>query len=112
MRYKNGQCIPCHKQAEANRQKQPDVKARQRNWRLKKKYGITESEYQERLVQQQNVCAICKRSEPLRIDHNHTTGKIRGLLCHACNVAIGFLGEDPIRIYALLDYLGHHAAFS
>lgn len=45
---------------------------------------------------------------PLSIDHNHTTGKIRALLCNNCNAAIGFLKEDPLIARAVANYLEEH----
>lgn len=57
-------------------------------------------------------CHICHkdvdpggRHNSWKIDHNHTTGAVRGLLCHACNVALGFMGDDPARLRAAADYL-------
>jgi hypothetical protein len=75
-----------------------------RNAALKRLYGLTLEDYERLLAAQGGVCAICE-SPPganggpgtrrfLAIDHNHATGKIRGLLCHHCNVAIGYLHED------------------
>lgn len=64
----------------------------------------------DRLVQQAgNACAICaeqftKKSTP-RIDHNHTTGAVRGVLCRNCNVALGLLKDDPACVKKAFDYL-------
>ena len=75
------------------------VKVYQRRYSLKRKYGIALEEYEKRLAAQGGVCAICKtdkRSRDIRtnngrmfpIDHNHKTGKVRGILCSKCNVAM------------------------
>ena len=88
---------------------------RQRKYYLIDNYGISHEEYDRLLDVQNGVCAICKQEEtkfnkrtnrlyPLAVDHNHVTGKVRGLLCFRCNVAYGNLKEDPERIKALLDY--------
>ena len=73
---------------------------------LKQKYGISKDEYEELVVKQDGLCAICRkppkqyisthgaRYRYLVVDHNHITGKIRGLLCHKCNIALGSLGDD------------------
>jgi len=83
-----------------------------RNSILKKKYGITQSEYLEILVAQNYVCAVCKRDEvrdaALAVDHCHVTGKIRGLLCTKCNTAIGLLDDSPGLAVVLLDYMKKH----
>lgn len=55
------------------------------------------------------TCRICGTAERLVIDHDHTTGKIRGVLCRKCNSAIGFFEESTDRLRAAIDYLTHHA---
>lgn len=52
-----------------------------------------------------HCCGICGAGETLYIDHNHTTGKPRGLLCPSCNTAIGLLREDPALFAAALAYM-------
>lgn len=94
---------------------------RQENWakyksvELKSNFGITFDDYTRMLEQQDGVCAICLRPEEtksrsgkaklLAVDHCHTTGKVRGLLCQFCNQAIGLLKDDPLRADALARYL-------
>lgn len=68
-----------------------------RAWRLKNNYGITLEEYDNMLVEQNGVCAICFKENNGRllvVDHNHITGNVRGLLCDACNSGIGTLKTD------------------
>jgi hypothetical protein len=78
---------------------------------LKRNYGMTLEEYEERLAAQGGRCAIC-RDEPtkkrLHVDHNHQTGVIRDLLCEWCNHAIGKAREDPARLRAMAEYLERH----
>lgn len=52
------------------------------------------------------VCACCGATERLVLDHCHKTGKVRGVLCRACNLALGYVDDDPARLRALIDYLG------
>lgn len=64
------------------------------------KYGITLKEYDEMLESQGNACAICGKTpeengKRLYVDHNHKTGKVRGLLCANCNKALGFFQDNP-----------------
>jgi hypothetical protein len=78
------------------------------NKHLKARYGITLEERNKMLEEQGGVCAIC--DEPMKkicVDHNHTTGKIRELLCGACNTAFGFFKEDP----RLLEKAAMYARF-
>jgi hypothetical protein len=76
---------------------------------LKSKFGITEEQYWEMNRAQGGVCAICKfpcvSGDKLCIDHCHITGKIRGLLCRNCNLALAAVNEDENLIYSLLDYI-------
>ena len=66
--------------------------------RLLREYGISLNKYHNMLQQQDCRCAICnKRNKQLVIDHNHKTGKIKGLLCNKCNSGIGFL-QDSVHI--------------
>jgi Recombination endonuclease VII len=80
------------------------------NTRLKqiKRYGITPEEYRAMVEEQDNKCAICFNLSPtanLYIDHDHTTGKVRGLLCRDCNSGIGLLHDDPALLQNALWYL-------
>lgn len=79
---------------------------------LKAKYNITLEQYDKILSLQQNKCKICgseksnhKGSKLLFVDHNHTTGEIRGLLCHNCNAAIGLFKENIEVIKKAIEYL-------
>ena len=81
-----------------------------RNNHLKNNYGITLDDYNIMLFQQDGCCAICKThhtelNKNLSVDHNHTTGEVRGLLCNNCNTAIGKLGENIQTIKNAIKYL-------
>lgn len=67
-----------------------------------RKYGLSLLEYNEMFESQGSVCAICKKpsDKPYHIDHNHTTGKIRGILCGNCNRGLGLFKDS---IEALLN---------
>lgn len=73
-------------------------KARRRLYTLESKYGITLNDFNTMLTNQGNVCAICKKKQfpedhSFCVDHDHVSGKVRGLLCHRCNQAIGLLND-------------------
>ena len=82
-----------------------DRKDHYRNKRLQREYGITLEQHTQMLTDQKECCAICKNSRPLRVDHNHSTGNVRGLLCDKCNMALGLLEESIIVTESLLLYL-------
>lgn len=75
-----------------------------------KKYGITLVEYNTRLELQGNKCACCGRLEPggkgsFAVDHDHITGKIRGLICNSCNLGIGHLGDTLEGVASAYEYM-------
>ena len=80
-----------------------------KNTVLKKKFGITMDFYKELLSRQSNCCAICSLLfgvETLpNIDHNHLTGRVRGLLCRACNLGLGHFRDSPTKIENIVKYL-------
>jgi hypothetical protein len=59
------------------------------------KYGLTIDQYHALQERQDFLCAICHEDKPLHIDHCHSTGRVRGLLCKGCNSGIGMLRESP-----------------
>ena len=70
-------------------------------------YGLNEEEYNNMILSQNNLCAICNKpsDKTLHIDHDHATGMVRGLLCHNCNTGIGMLQEDLIILNRAIEYL-------
>ncbi len=95
-------------------QQRPEVKERRRNGDLKKIYGITIEEYNKLLKKQGGVCVICRNKEvskrngkiiDLAVDHNHKTGKVRGLICNNCNNTLGYSQEDISRLLKCVRYL-------
>lgn len=78
------------------------------DWHLKSKYGITILEYKELRDSQNGKCLICRKKKILVVDHDHTTGKVRGLLCHACNTSLGFMEENISSFENAIEYLKEH----
>lgn len=85
-------------------------RARERRGNLKR-YGLTLDEYERLLQQQGHRCAICRRSKSggrgkrMHVDHDHSSKRIRGLLCHGCNTGLGAFCESPAILLAALNYL-------
>lgn len=85
-----------------------------KSWRLMRDFGITLEQFNQAFEKQGGICAVCGRPETatingkifwLSVDHDHNTGKVRGLLCHKCNIALGHLEENPVIIQSLLTYI-------
>jgi hypothetical protein len=77
---------------------------------LKSAYNITLKEYDALLADQTGVCALCGTDYPGKqgrfvVDHNHTTGEVRGLLCNQCNVGLGALQDNPALLLKAAQYL-------
>lgn len=75
---------------------------------LRQEYGLTVAAFAQMEVAQGGACAICGEtpSKRLHVDHCHETGRVRGLLCQACNVGLGFFRDDPGRLTRAVGYLG------
>jgi hypothetical protein len=81
-----------------------NMRAYHRRTRLRE-CGSTEEEADCLLVLQENKCYICRREVKLTIDHNHVTGKFRGLICSRCNTFLGFIKDDWHVFQRGIDYL-------
>jgi len=67
--------------------------------------NVISDENLKSLLSSVNECVICGVNDKLVVDHNHKTGKIRGLLCNKCNMAIGLLQDDPMIVEFAKMYL-------
>ena len=86
----------------------PEVQQDHIDSAIKSRYGISGDQYRYeywRLFEMQDgKCAICKQDKKLVLDHDHSTGKIRALLCTNCNTAFGLMKENPNFVQGLLNY--------
>lgn len=107
-------CIICATELQKNRPREERHtqyerdKEKLRDRTLQQKFGITLEIYNQLLAQQNGVCAICggvDKKKSLAVDHDHSTGKIRGLLCGRCNPLIGFCLESPEIVRNVIEYL-------
>ena len=85
---------------------------------LRNKFNLTLAEYTAMAIAQEGKCAICRGDEThtrggkvkaLSVDHDHVTGKIRGLLCSECNQALGKVKDSRETLLAMVAYLDKHA---
>ncbi len=91
----------------------PGAKQRSRADHLMRKYGITIGQYNSMLEEQGGGCFICGRLPrpdiSLHVDHDHSTGQVRGILCFCCNNALADFQENPALLGKAAGYLSHHA---
>jgi len=112
---KSGRCKSCLNTSNRRSQaKTPDVFDEQRrlSW-LTRNYGITTNDYNSMVVNQDDKCGICERQDKGTrrkywcVDHCHTTGRVRGLLCATCNKSLGQLGDTVESLQKAITYLKH-----
>jgi hypothetical protein len=89
-------------------------KERYLDQKLKRRFGISFEQYKKILESQKGKCSICGKTpdenkKMLAVDHNHSTGKNRGLLCNSCNICIGFIEKNKLCVDSIFNYLTTHA---
>jgi len=111
-RYSNGDtyCYECKKiRQQQYRIKYPDRYLKYyKTSNRRKNYNLEPHEYDKLIQDANNLCMICKSPpgrKSLNIDHDHKTGKVRGLLCHGCNTAIGLMKDDVNILTKAIKYL-------
>ena len=115
---KYGQCLTCERERSKAYHRKTNGRS-MKHCSYRRNYGLTLQEVQALFESQRGLCAVCGQPERsttkrtgeikmLHIDHDHKTGKIRGLLCQDCNMALGHLQDSSERIQMLLDYAKAH----
>lgn len=109
-------CLACYKAYhQTYRRDNPAKYAHyKRKQHLKQRYGLSLEEYDNRLLAQNHLCAICNihlqtEGRFAVVDHNHITGQVRDILCQQCNAGIGLLGDNKELIKAAVAYLERHS---
>jgi hypothetical protein len=118
---KNKQIISANKKVEyqkvkheiAAKRNTPEYKARERDQRMQREFGITWADVEQMKLTQGNQCAICELSFDLPkvvmcVDHDHSTGKVRKLLCRKCNTGLGLFRDELKVLTSALKYLEAH----
>ena len=107
-------CISCRKKIkdkQKNSMTSEEWYLTQRQYWLKSQYGLNLEDYNNLVKEQNHKCAICDTDEVdsfkglLFVDHCHTTGKIRGLLCHHCNTALGKFKDSESILMKAIEYV-------
>lgn len=82
------------------------IKKTNRDAYLARTYGLKPGEWEAMLIAQGNVCAICKKKKRrYDTDHDHKTGKVRGVICHRCNVMLGHARDSHSILQSGAEYL-------
>ena len=71
----------------------------------KRLYGLSIDMWEALVHKQNGLCALCGKAKKLTVDHDHTTGRVRGLLCRPCNAALGTLGDNEHGLKKALEYV-------
>lgn len=89
----------------------------QREGNLRRKYGLSLADYKQLLYDQGGCCRICEKyldevsTSKVHIDHDHTTGEVRGILCVTCNTGLGKFKDDPELLERARDYLEDYGTY-
>lgn len=88
----------------------PEFRMKQREYRYRNNFGIDTATYERMAQEQDRLCAICGKDDRtlkqrLAVDHCHQRGKVRGLLCNQCNLALGAFRDSPALLEAAKQYL-------
>lgn len=107
-------CNPCRRARRRSYYEAPGGREKARAKHVEQTYGLSPEEYCEMIERQNNRCAACGNKETkkvkgtlcaLQVDHDHKTGRVRGLLCSQCNVALGHLRDSERRARGLVRYI-------
>lgn len=103
-------CRPCMREYKRRweRENADRLRVQRKNGDIRR-YGIEPADFELMLVEQGGLCAICRgldqRGDQLHIDHCHTSGKVRGLLCGRCNRGLGMFLDSPNLLVSAIQYL-------
>jgi hypothetical protein len=114
--WKNKMSVPGNREKDRirclKRSRTDSAKLQNREFILKMKYGLSNSDYDQMVKSQGGFCAICglppRAGKRLHVDHDHKTSRVRALLCHWCNLLIGNAHESILILYKAADYIERH----
>jgi hypothetical protein len=102
---RGGYCKPCHNaKTRATRQR---LYGGSREYHLRRRYGLTSADVEAMIEAQGGTCATCD-GKPEHVDHDHLTGRVRGVLCFNCNQALGNVRDSMQILTRLRSYLRQH----
>lgn len=98
-------CKPCHS---AQNRESRSKNGGARKYHMKRRYGITLEDFDALLAKQGFLCPICLKRPAVHVDHDHATGRVRGILCEMCNGGLGQFRDNPRTIESAIEYLERH----
>lgn len=105
-----GFCSPCYTRWRYEQDRERLIRV-SRAANLRSQFGITQEEYDRRHDAQGGLCLIChkpcKSGRKLAVDHDHQSGRVRGLLCGNCNIGLGKFQDDPVLLIRASEYLAN-----
>ena len=108
----HNQCRDCQKLWKPTPDALAKSRKKTREWNRLKLTGFTPNDFEKKLAEQNNKCAICGTDNPgatnWHADHDHKTGQKRGILCQKCNTGLGLLQDDINILCSAIEYLNHY----
>ena len=108
-KYPESRCKECQhlRNREYGKENRTKLSKQRLVYRRQTEYGVSEEDYNAMVLLQNNLCAICNKPShrTLHVDHDHKTGRVRGLLCYSCNTGIGLLRDDINYLANAIKYL-------
>jgi len=103
--YSMKRCKPCHATNQRAHRAKPEVRERLSLYNKERNYGLSSEGYYALLNKFNYRCGICLSKHNLEVDHCHTTGKVRGILCGICNRGLGLFKDNPEYLTQACNYL-------
>lgn len=99
-------CVICDRERGKVHRAKPEIKERERRRHIQDTYGLSPDEYQRLIVEQGGRCSICGDTmRKIHVDHDHDTGRVRGLLCPSCNTGLGHFNDSLEMLSKAFNYL-------
>jgi hypothetical protein len=76
-----------------------------RDYHLNQRFGLSSEKVEALVREQSGLCALCRIAPAIHVDHDHATGRVRAILCEACNGGLGLFRDDPQIIRRAIEYL-------
>lgn len=96
-------CKPCHNAR--GRETRQRLYGGSRHYHLKRKYGVGAADVDSMIEKQGGMCPICRKRSAVHVDHDHTSQKVRAILCEPCNGGLGQFKDNPEFIQMAIKYL-------